>query len=284
MNTAFTLAVDHCNPRIIFEAGVDANLQLENNSFGSVLAMAAAVASATEGYYEIMKFIIKRGADPNLHLKHGYFESALAAAAAVGHLNNVKCLVEYGQADINMSLHYGYFGNALAAAAAFSKRTPLEEPGETDSLDGSQEEQIQDQLFENIEYLVKKGQESVNTPLLHGRYGSVLAAAASADSPECVCYLIREAGADVNMPLPHAVRGNALAASAYHGRLDNVEILIEEGALVNLDLGDGWFANALEAAKAEFSEELMHWEPQSNIEEWKEGVVEFLESLDQGEK
>lgn len=53
---------------------------------------------------------------------------------------------------------------------------------------------------------------------------------------------------------------------------------------MNLDLGDGRFANALEAAEAEFLEELMHWEPQSKIEEWKEGVAEILESLGQGER
>jgi hypothetical protein len=43
--------------------------------------------------------------------------------------------------------------------------------------------------------------------------------------------------------------GSALATAAYFGTRDTVELLIPEGALVNLPLQDGSFANALSAAE-----------------------------------
>lgn len=98
----------------LIRRGVDVNLQLKHNDYGSALAVAAC-----GGNLEIVKFLVDEAkADVNLQLQQGYYGSALAAAVLGGNPEIVKFLVDKAKADVNLQLESGNYGSALAAAVA----------------------------------------------------------------------------------------------------------------------------------------------------------------------
>lgn len=110
--TLLILAVKaRCKPicEILIKRGIEPNLVLSKNRYGSALATAA-----WGGHKEIVDLLIENGADVNLI--SGDYGSALAAAALSGYKNIVNILIEHG-ADVNLLLPSGNYGSALAAAA-----------------------------------------------------------------------------------------------------------------------------------------------------------------------
>ena len=78
-------------------------------------------------------------------------------------------------------------------------------------------------------------------------FGSALAAAAATGRIEIVELLLEE-GADVDLQAGY--HGTALAAAALHCQWEVISLLIRRGADVDLQLGAGEFRNALEAVGA----------------------------------
>ncbi|KAJ6035889.1 NACHT nucleoside triphosphatase [Penicillium herquei] len=258
--------------QVIFHHGVNVNLQIETGMFGSPLAATASVCSDS-----ILEYLVNHGADINLHVQHGLFGSALAAAAASGKFHHVKFLIDHG-AEIHMPLQYGYFGNALAAVAVFTGFRAFEEQGERIKSIKNMDDDFQNLRLEIMEYLARRSAASFSMNLKSGGYGSVLAAAAASGNIRSVRYLVTEAEAEVNMPLIYGGHGSALATAAYFGRKDIVAFLISEGAIVNLPLQDGSFANALKAAEKVYDTSNW-WEMSLDIERHKAEVAQFLRSL-----
>lgn len=102
-----------CKPicEILIKRGIEPNLVLSKNRYGSALATAA-----WGGHKEIVNLLIEKGADANLTLPSGLYGSALAVAASEGYKEIVNLLIEKG-ADVNLLLPSENYGSALAAAA-----------------------------------------------------------------------------------------------------------------------------------------------------------------------
>ncbi|KAH8424307.1 uncharacterized protein LDX57_002059 [Aspergillus melleus] len=213
----------------------------------------------------MVRFMVTEGqADVNMQLRHSGYGSVLARSAGFGLLEVTRYLLEEGGADVDLILQHGNYGSALACAVSH---------GRDHFLRG-----------ELLDYLVRVRRANVDLPLQTGRYGSALAAAASKGEMDFVEYLIEIGEADVNMPLQAGYYGSALAAAvteghldyfpcgsalaiaAYmanerpkdgfaktHVRIDIVRVLLEAGALVALDLGNGETADALEAFNEGFN-------------------------------
>ncbi|KAI1115050.1 hypothetical protein F5Y14DRAFT_450409 [Nemania sp. NC0429] len=77
--------------------------------------------------------------------------------------------------------------------------------------------------------------------------GSALAAAAAGGHTETVEVLVNK-GADINMQLPKGNYGSALAAAAARGHTGTVEVLVNKGADINMRLQGGNYGSALAAA------------------------------------
>lgn len=193
------------------------------------------------------------------HVQSGY-GSALAAAAYRNNISILKFLTMESGANVAHKLEKcRVYKEALAEAA------------KSDNLDALK--------F----FLVLELPAATNLQLQRDIHDSALNNAVKRGHVEIVKFLVQEMDAEANIHVPTNNGGGftILGCALIEDQIEIAQILIKEGALVNLDLGDGRFANALEAGEAEVLEELMHWEPQSNIEEWKEGVAEILESLGQ---
>ncbi|KAF5353795.1 hypothetical protein D9758_010604 [Tetrapyrgos nigripes] len=168
--------------------------------------------AARNGYFHIVKVLVKNGA--NVNAEGGFYGFALQAAAFWGHLDIVKYLVEKG-ADVNAK--GGEYGFALQAAAC----------------EGN---------LDIVKYLVEKGAD-VNAE--RGYFGFALQAAAFWGHLDIVKYLV-EMGADVNSE--GGEYGFALQAAAYWGKLDIVKYLVEKGADVNANAKASYHGFALQAA------------------------------------
>ncbi|KAK2761254.1 hypothetical protein FQN54_001776 [Arachnomyces sp. PD_36] len=212
---------------LVLEANADVNMVLHGEQAGSAVTASMGIHSRSD---DVFKFLVGEGkADPNL-LLGGPYGNALIKAAYWGNVENVKYLVEKGNADVNLLLQAGIHGSALAAAASAGS-------------------------VEVVDYLVREAKADVNMPLPCAdginSGGSALAVAASKGKIDVVKYLVKE-HADVNMQLPHRIHGSVLAAAvgteAYE-KMEVVKYLVEEaGADINMQIENGYFGSALECA------------------------------------
>ncbi|OQD98394.1 hypothetical protein PENSOL_c009G01438 [Penicillium solitum] len=209
----------------LINRGIEINLVLPENRYGSALA-----AAACGGRVEIFNLLIENGADASLTLLVRGYGSALAAAASQGNKETVNLLI-YNGADVNLLLLNGNFGSALAATAW---------EGDKDI----------------VNLLIDNGAD-VNLLLLSGNFGSALAAAASQGYKEIVNLLVKN-GADANLTLSSGEYGSALAAAAHSGEKEIVNLLIENGADVNLTLSSGDYGSALAAAVSNRENEIVN--------------------------
>jgi ankyrin repeat domain-containing protein 50 len=227
----------------LVKQGLQVNQQVQNGSYGSALAAAAAAAADIALFSrDTVKYLVEAGAEVNMQIQNGSYGSALAAAAAAAaaaesDIKTVKYLVEAG-AEVNMQIQNGPYGSALAAAAAA----------------------VANNLFSDIKivkYLIKVGAD-INMQIQNGSYGSALATAAAV-SPhfsgrDTVKYLV-EAGAEVNMQIQNGSYGSALAAAVarpdWYLDREVIKYLVEEaGAEINMQIQNGSYGSALAAAAA----------------------------------
>ncbi|CAI7611281.1 unnamed protein product [Penicillium crustosum] len=251
-NTLLVLAVK-AGCKAICEAlinrGIEINLMLPSNSYGSALA-----AAAWGGNKEIVNLLIENRADVNLTLLGGSFGSALATAASKGDKEIVDLLIENG-ADANLTLPGGHYGSALTAAAWGGNKEIVNfliDNGAYTNLTfpsghfGSPLAAARGEDKEIVNILIENGADA-NLTLPGGNYGSALAAAARGGNKEIVNLLI-ENGADANLVLLSGDFGSALAAATRGGNKEMINLLIEHGADTNLTLPSGDFGSVLAAA------------------------------------
>ncbi|KAJ6115195.1 ankyrin repeat-containing domain protein [Penicillium sp. IBT 16267x] len=105
---------------------------------------------------------------------------------------------------------------------------------------------------DGLRLLIEKGMD-VNMSLENGKYGSALAATAVVplaplrplvENLQC----LMEAVTDMNQSMVETY-GSALTAAAYFRRTEPVEVLVNAGANVGLELENVHFVTALQAAK-----------------------------------
>ncbi|GKZ69501.1 hypothetical protein AnigIFM50267_004710 [Aspergillus niger] len=222
---------------LLKEGNADVNLEVDNTFPHMSCALEVAVNNR---HSDMVQFLTSEGCtNTNTHLRYSTCGSLLAVATLKGWFQGIKSLVEQGGADVDLVLQYGKYGSALECAL-------------THLYD----------CQEIVEYLVHTRKADVNLAVQTGEYGSALAAAVERGEVQYVLFLIDIGKADVNMPLPNFPYGSALARAAflageafrkplYHGRISGlteiVRILLEEGALVVLDIGKGEIVDAIEA-------------------------------------
>ncbi|KAM6520141.1 hypothetical protein FALCPG4_013692 [Fusarium falciforme] len=221
-------------PHLLVEHGADVNYLPPVSSFGS--ALIAASSSYTVESLQLLQFLVEEGAEVNSIPKSGQFGSALAAVAQSGRLeedriSGIDFLIENG-ANVNLSLPTGQYGSALIAAACCRYASAT-----------------------MCRHLLEKGAD-VHLCVPHGCYGSPLVAAMRSGSKEVVKLLLDE-GVEVDqMPDGEAVVfGTALIAGAYWGFASGAQMLLEAGAEVNLRSEVGRFRTALEAVRADLTNE-----------------------------
>ncbi|EEU42897.1 uncharacterized protein NECHADRAFT_84227 [Fusarium vanettenii 77-13-4] len=254
---------------LLVEKGADANLPLLRGRYGSAL-----IAAAYTGNVHIAKLLVKHGADVKYLPPVCSYGSALIAASSIFQSNEtllLQFLIEKG-AEVDSIAKSGHFGSALAAAAHSDR--PVE------------------QCISVMDLLIENG-ANVNLAISTGIYGSALRAAVSSRRPSAaVCRYLLKKGADVHLHVPHGcygspliaamqsgseevvkslleegvevdqipdgekvVFGTALIAGAYWGFARGVQMLLEAGALVNLQSKVGRFRTALEAVRADLTNE-----------------------------
>ncbi|KAL6411722.1 integrase core domain protein [Ilyonectria robusta] len=261
---------------LVKEAAADVNLPLQSGDYGSALAAAAVSYEGTE----TVKFLVPEGSKVNILLQSGNYGSALAAAAYGGRIEVVKFLVQEAAAELNMPLQSGHYGSALAAAANWGRieiiQFLIQEGAKVNMLlqsgdYGSALAAAADWGWtETVKFLVQEAAADVNMPLQSGRFGSALAAAAYWGRIETVKFLVEEAArgwtqifkflvkgaaVDIHQEIRCGRYGSALAAAAYWAWKACAEVLIEAGARVNLRPENRPFGNALQASRADVSQE-----------------------------
>ncbi|KAI1172055.1 ankyrin repeat-containing domain protein [Nemania sp. FL0916] len=248
--------------QLLLEAGADPNMQYPTREFPTVLATAA--TGSYKGMEEVIPLLIQGGADVNMQLPSESQGSALAIAAAAQDTKIVELLLQ-GGVDIDLPLINGRYGSALAVSSSARRG------------------------YWVAELLVKAG-ANVDMQLSVGNFGSALIAAAAAiddyDYEEVDCAMspgsiamayanlaatapfnsnmlkqtgclwpVLKGGAKINQQVHHGIYGSALAAAAFWGATECVEVLIANGADVNLRIYDRPFQTALQACQAEVTEE-----------------------------
>ncbi|WAO93291.1 Hypothetical protein NCS54_01083300 [Fusarium falciforme] len=219
---------------LLVEHGADVNYLPPVSDYGS--ALIAASSNYMVESLRSLQFLVEEGAEVSSIPKSGQFGSALAAVAQSGRpeedrISGIDFLIENG-ANVNLFLPTGQYGSALIAAAC--------------SIDAS---------ATTCRHLLEKGAD-VHLRVPHGCYGSPLIAAMRSGSKEVVKFLLDE-GVEVDqMPDGKAVVfGTALIAGAYWGFASGVQMLLEAGAQVNLRSEVGRFKTALEAVRADLTNE-----------------------------
>ncbi|KAJ5353909.1 hypothetical protein N7541_006473 [Penicillium brevicompactum] len=276
---ALHLTGDYGSALVAAVNGLDADCEFRTGAYGSALVVAAAAAAAKRWRRQdpaVVKYLLNLGVDTNRELQIGDHGSALVATAASGNLEQMKYLVEDGNANVDLVLRSGSFRNALIAAAAKSN-------------------------LREVEYLVEKGRANVDLLLGSGYFGSALIAAITSTfefpvdqdiienlwrssldidlatqildddltrvvlsasfAPHYklkkafrVVKCLVDAGANVNLELKVGTFGNALTAAVAIGNLDQVKYLMREGsANANLQLNTGSFGSALVVAIIAYS-------------------------------
>lgn len=165
----------------------------------------------------------------------------------------LRVLVRDCKADVNHLSEDGPYGCALAAAQ--DHRLQSYPRRERDDFNG--QHHWHKIALHISQWLVAKGAD-VNLQLPHGRYYSLLAAAAVLSSKEAMEYLIDE-GADVNLELQYGDYGSALAFAAAGGYLESAQCLIDHSADVNLPLTYGKYRSAFMAAAGAGDEDAMRF-------------------------
>lgn len=222
------------------------NLSFEA-SFGSALAVAA-----RSGNVDTLKVLLENGADSNLRLGRGS-GSTLAPAVANERIETARLLIEQG-ADWNMQPRD--HGGAEAA------REFQELQGECSG--SALIEAIVSDRYEIAKCQIGNGTD-VNLVVESGLYCSALQVAVECYDPyraqlridfsrhryrlDIIELLIKN-GANVNLQFETGRCGSALAASAFKGRKEIVETLLNAGAIATLALNHGDYATALDAAIA----------------------------------
>ena len=211
---------------IVLELDIDLNF--DSGPYGTALS-----AATLKGKREFVRKLLDVGADPNA--RGGYYGNALQTACAEGYLAIVQMLID-GGADPNMSC--GHYGNALQVALSpenvhverlrFGGKSYMEEKSEIGKeSDGEKELNIE----EAVHLLLSAGAD-VNAD--GGYYGRPLqAAAANPHVSQTVFQRLLTLGADV-----HAIGGvfgNALTAAISSGSKENIQILLDAGAVVDID-------------------------------------------------
>ncbi|KAL4941934.1 ankyrin repeat-containing domain protein [Aspergillus oleicola] len=219
----------------------------------------------------MLKLLLDAGADVNMRLNCPERETVLVGKIMAWELDSVKYLVQEANADIHMPLLNDY-GNALEVAARSSKELEIikwlltggRANVNTPSRSGNQGSPLATAVGNRLE-VVKFWWSSEQTltcrfwsevdadpdiPLVHGIFGSALAAACAKDEINIIRCLL-SAGADPNMPLAQGRFGSALAAAAYESTDDDIlRALVNAGADINMQLEHGEFGCALAAAGA----------------------------------
>jgi hypothetical protein len=121
-NLLVLAAVVGCKPicETFIKRGIQVNLQLSSDDYGSALA-----ATAARGNTEIVKFLVEKGAEVNLPLLSGSYRSALAAAVYWGWKGCAESLLDVG-AKVNIRLEKGPHRTALQASRADVSREDRE--------------------------------------------------------------------------------------------------------------------------------------------------------------
>ncbi|CAG8119441.1 unnamed protein product [Penicillium salamii] len=176
----------------------DANMQLNHDRFGSVLAYVS-YADLIEG----AKLLVEQyGASVDLPLTNGMYGSALSAAASSWPSKKVLTyFVEAKRADVNLRLKCGLFGSALAAAVEHGDPC-------------------------RVQYLLEVGKANANMPLPGFPYGSALARATchAAHDPDHfkdwaeIVRALMAAGASVILDLGNGEVSDAL--ETFYGNLN----------------------------------------------------------------
>ncbi|KAL2680425.1 hypothetical protein Neosp_008026 [[Neocosmospora] mangrovei] len=218
--------------QLLIKHGADVNYLPPFCDYGS--AVIAASCAEVDSKFRLLRFLIEEGAEVGSVPKSGAFGSALAAAINSGFeaeqlISAIDLLIENG-ANVNLLLPTGEYGSALIAAARYG-------------------------TVELCSYLLDKGAD-VHLRVPHGWYRSPLIAAMLSESDEFVEFLLEE-GVEVDQ-MPDgdkAVFGTALIAGAYWGFASGVRMLLKAGAQVNLRSEVGRFRTALEAVRADLTNE-----------------------------
>jgi ankyrin repeat protein len=218
----------------------------------------AFITAVTNGDTDIVKFLLEAGVDANQ--KEEQFGSVLAERCYNGDLIISGLLIDAG-AQVDLQLELGPYGNAFGAAClgghAESVAYLIERGADVnvemrldaDSFGTALEWACWELNIDLMELLLKKGAD-VNRPT-KDKYGSVLAYTCT-ERPtgrrtEAVEVLLSN-GANVNMQLRNGMFGSALAAASYCGNGEIAELLLRRGASVDLQLEYGTFGSALAAA------------------------------------
>ncbi|KAF8523099.1 hypothetical protein BU17DRAFT_86205 [Hysterangium stoloniferum] len=183
--------------------------QADVNALGGKFVTALA-AAASEGHYNIVKFLLEHGADPDIQGKfgHGYTLhagdccTALQVAILNGHDEIATYLIEKG-ANVN-SRGSEYYGTALRIACKENNE-------------------------KMVKLLVEKGAEinAAYTPT-----GSALAAACLVGNLELAKLLLQH-GAEVNVRPTDSRQLSAIVCAAYSGNEELVQLLLAHGAEIN---------------------------------------------------
>ncbi|KAH0559215.1 hypothetical protein GP486_004272 [Trichoglossum hirsutum] len=241
-HTALQLAAFQGNEeavRLLLRAGADINAR----GGYYVTALAAAVA---QGHDSIFRLLLESGADIHIHgdWPTGY-KSPLIFAACHGQENSVSILLKKG-ADMNHPM--GRYAGALCEAARCGNERIVKmllESGarETPALYYA----VDHERYDIARLLVENGAD-VNAR--GGEDSAPLLAAARQDSRLKLMELLLRSGADPNLQVP-GFYGCALHCASFFSAVENVRLLLEAGAKIDL-LGE--FGTALQIAATRGSE------------------------------
>ncbi|KAJ5626711.1 hypothetical protein N7528_004138 [Penicillium herquei] len=220
--------------KYLVDSRVDADCELQVGAYGSALAAAAA---ADRQYWDpaVVKYLVDLGVDTNRELQVGAYGSALIAAIATKRLEQVRYLVERGNANVDLCLKSGSFGSALLAAII----SPFDFAFDQDLVELFWESRLDMDLATQV-LGDKITRVALSATFAHPHWRKY-------DFP-AVKYLV-DAGANVNLELQVGAYGNALSAAVAIGNIEQVKYLVTEGSAdANFQLKAGSFGSALEVA------------------------------------
>ncbi|KAK1751493.1 hypothetical protein QBC47DRAFT_82279 [Echria macrotheca] len=245
------------------EAGAEVNYEIQTGQYGSAL-----IAAACAGKANCVHTLLSKGADVHKSYTFGKIGSALEAAVYGGDHECITAIIRTGT-DVNQQLVVGEYGSALGAAAGLRRlaalETLIEAGANINLLHESESAKYGSPLVaaagkgadKCVRALVRAGAE-VDLEVEVGRFGTALVATANVWPASTVCtQILIEAGADVNRNIksrPATYFGTALIAAAYLGRVRCAGYLLENGADAGLQLENGRFRNAIEAAETPVDE------------------------------
>jgi ankyrin repeat protein len=199
--------------KFLVEIGkADVDLLLETGFFGS--ALIAAVES--EGVDAVRYLVVEAKENVNRRIQDPLYNHSAREATIFprSDIEIIKILVLEGGADVDLQIQNEY-GSILSYAVYYSSR-----------------------VGDIIVFLVQDRGVDINMQIENGRYGSALTVAVSSQSRKKVPAMIR-LGADVNMQIKHGPYGSALAVAAASSPA-KLEILVNAGAMVDMQIENGW--------------------------------------------